>query len=124
VIGGLPLTICLLAILWLSMKTLGTGITAAKNRSEAEEFALWCVGATIFAHAITFLSISYFDQISMFFWGLLGGLTGFLVITTDPEKLEDPSEGRHNEEPEFPEMDTTRTWGLGRHRISAGRGSE
>jgi hypothetical protein len=50
-----------------------------EHQNTASQHALWCLGAVFFAHAITFLSISYFDQIYVFFWGLLGGLTGFLT---------------------------------------------
>lgn len=118
VIGGLPLTICLLVIIRRSMKDLGNGIREADERNEEAEFALWCVGSTIFAHSITFLSISYFDQISVFFWGLLGGLTGFLIL---------PENGKHRtatldhdpDDSEYPRMDSTGRWGIGRHSPNA-----
>lgn len=114
VIGGLPLTICLLAIIWRSLKELGQGIRKAAERSEEEEFALWCVGSTIFAHSITFLSISYFDQISMFFWGLLGGITGFLIrFDTGKHQPAAPDSGQ--DDSEDPRMDSTGSWGIGRH---------
>ncbi|MCB1131937.1 MAG: hypothetical protein KDN05_12465, partial [Verrucomicrobiae bacterium] len=114
VIGGLPLTICLVAIIRRAMKDLGSGIREAGERSEEEEFALWCVGSAIFAHSITFLSISYFDQISMFFWGLLGGLTGFLALP-DARRIENGDTGRDEVEPQTPRLDPTGRWGIGRH---------
>lgn len=114
VIGGLPLTICLVAIIRRSMKDLGRGIREAGERSEEEEFALWCVGSTIFAHSITFLSISYFDQISMFFWGLLGGLTGFLVLP-HARKIENVAAGRDEDKPQIPGLDPSGRWGIGLH---------
>lgn len=78
VTGGIGLTALLGVVLWKSFKVVGAELDHhAENRSD-RGFAVWCLGSTILAHALTFLSISYFDQIHVFFWGLVGGLTGML----------------------------------------------
>ena len=92
VTGGFPLIFCLLAIQWKSFKLIGkTSLEIGESDSKIE-FSLWCVGAVLFAHGITFLSISYFDQMYVFFWILIGGLTGFLNldgISNSSEEVED-----------------------------------
>ena len=34
----------------------------------SHRFMIWCLGAGLFAHACTSLSVAYFDQSMMFFW--------------------------------------------------------
>jgi hypothetical protein len=73
----------LIAIQWKSFRLISARMRDLQESDTALQHALWCLGAVLFAHAITFLSISYFDQIYVFFWGLLGGLTGFLTPPKD-----------------------------------------
>ena len=40
----------------------------------------WCLTATLMTHAVTFLSISYFDQMGVFFWALLGAIPVWMRI--------------------------------------------
>jgi hypothetical protein len=74
VIGGLPLALTLLAIQMKSFRLMGRRMAYC-----ADEFWIWCLGSALFSHMVTFLTISYFDQIYVFYWGLLGGLTGFIT---------------------------------------------
>ncbi|MEO7339327.1 MAG: hypothetical protein ABI073_00455 [Luteolibacter sp.] len=76
VTSGLPLALCLLMIQWKSFKMLSNGLR--QTAGTPDEFRYWCLGAAFFAHGVTFLSISYFDQMYVFFWVLVGGMTGFL----------------------------------------------
>lgn len=79
VIGGLPLVISLIAIVWKCFRVVGASLTGEDGGDERDGFTRWCVGACLFAHAITFLSISYFDQMYVFYWMLVGGLSGFVL---------------------------------------------
>lgn len=83
VTSGLALVACLLAIQWKSFRLISNRMSELENSNPALQYSLWCLGSVLFAHAVTFLSISYFDQIYVFFWGLLGGLTGFLTPPED-----------------------------------------
>jgi hypothetical protein len=74
VIGGLPLALTLVAILFKAFGLLGRRMKALRKEHDASEFALWCVGASIAAHAITFISISYFDQMFVLFYFLVGAV--------------------------------------------------
>ncbi len=90
VMGGLPLLIALVVIQWKTFAILYKRTEELRAVNSPEEFGLWCLGSTMFAHAVTFLSISYYDQIYVFFWGLIGGLAGF--IATGEKESSDKSD--------------------------------
>jgi hypothetical protein len=72
VIGGLPLMLCLIAIFWKCFVMLGRRIRQLRKERDPQEFFLWCVGCSLFSHAITCLTISYFDQLLVFFYMTVG----------------------------------------------------
>jgi hypothetical protein len=78
--GGLALTCVLVAIQWRSFQLLGREIRQGSTQSDRENFRLWCLGSALAAHAVTFLSISYFDQMHVFYWVLIGGMSGFIGL--------------------------------------------
>lgn len=116
VMSGFGVIICLLVIQWRSFRILSERMRELRGSDPAAEFDLWCIMSIFIAHAVTFLSISYFDQVYVFFWGLLGGLAGFLL----------PSEDEEPEEDELPPADLRPlVWGRGRAAIrSTGAGPE
>ena len=44
------------------------GARRSQIHRRANGFMMWCLGAGLFAHACTSLSVAYFDQSMMFFW--------------------------------------------------------
>lgn len=87
VTGGLALPAMLMAIQWRSFSILGNQILgghAMMRRDTRENFHLWCLVSALAAHAVTFLSISYFDQMHVFFWVLIGGVSGFVIPASSP----------------------------------------
>ncbi len=68
VIGGLPLLLALIAILWFGFRLLGRRMRLLRRVRSPDEFILWCVGSTLFAHTVTFLTVSYFDQVFVLFY--------------------------------------------------------
>lgn len=81
--GGLALTGALIAIQWRSFRLLGHDIMRGPydwRRGNVEKFRLWCLASALAAHTVTFLSISYFDQMHVFYWVLIGGLSGFIGL--------------------------------------------
>jgi hypothetical protein len=81
--GGLGLTGALLAIQWRSFRLLGHEIMRSPYTGKSEnreKFRLWCLASALVAHAVTFLSISYFDQMHVFYWVLIGGMSGFIGL--------------------------------------------
>lgn len=76
VIGGLPLMLALIMIIHLSLRNLLNHIGIVPGEDKPHEFALWCLGTALFAHALSFISISYFDQMYALFYLLVGGIAG------------------------------------------------
>lgn len=99
VIGGLPLLFCLIALQWNSFKRIGSRIVEMRVLGDNREFSLWCVGAALFAHSVTFLSISYFDQMYVFFWIIVGSLPAILSKLPAEEESEIYDSSENCEEP-------------------------
>lgn len=74
VLGGLPLLLTLLAMFWSSFRQLGRTMRSLRLAGSPEEFTLWCAGSALFAHALTFFTISYFDQVYVFFYALVASV--------------------------------------------------
>jgi hypothetical protein len=51
-----------------AFKWVGIVYRAHFDQSRADSFMIWCLGAGLFAHATTSISVSYFDQSMVFFW--------------------------------------------------------
>jgi hypothetical protein len=79
--GGLLLLICFVVILVKAFNALGRGMQPLRKAGEPIEYALWCVGASLMAHCVTFLSISYFDQSSVVLALVLGMVPGLCVAS-------------------------------------------
>jgi hypothetical protein len=47
---------------------------------DSERFMIWCIGASLFSHAISALSIAYFDQSQIFFWLSVAALSSLLAV--------------------------------------------
>lgn len=84
VIGGLPVVICLILLITKSLKHIGIRYKTLEQNNNQECFMLWIAGASLFAHAITFLSVSYYDQMFVMFYFLIGAIT---ALVTNEENL-------------------------------------
>lgn len=60
--GGLPLMLLFIAILVKGFSFVGQSLQQAADLSSDARFMIWAFGASLFSHAATFLSVSYFDQ--------------------------------------------------------------
>jgi len=76
VIGGLALMLIFIAILFKAFQLLGAKMRSVRGDGTSAEFILWCVGATLFAHCVTFFAIGYFDQSYVFLFLLVGSVPG------------------------------------------------
>jgi hypothetical protein len=85
VTGGLGLTLSLVAILVVSFRMLGRGMAVLREKGDPDEVVLWCAGAALAAHALSFVSISYFDQMYAFFYLLVGSIPGLVASALDSE---------------------------------------
>lgn len=68
VVAGLPAMLAVIAILAVCFRWIGIIIRLLKDADNQESFVVWCLGAGLFAHAATSISVSYFDQSLVFFW--------------------------------------------------------
>lgn len=65
IMGGVPLVIIFMIILWIGFKYVGECIRRTDMEKKSKFFA-WCLGSSLFAHVVTFLGVSYFDQSYLF----------------------------------------------------------
>lgn len=78
--GGLVGLLLCVAMILTGFRWVGAAI---RNTEEpGRQFAIWCLGATLFAHAGTCIAVTYFDQSMMFLWltiAAIGSLHSALV---------------------------------------------
>ncbi len=79
VTGGLPLMVLFIAILAKTFQLLGRQLMAMRSARDPREFMSWCFGAALFAHCITFLSVTYFDQSYASYCLLIGAVPGHCI---------------------------------------------
>jgi hypothetical protein len=60
--GGVVTMALYIAIVSACFGGVGVATRAFKRRSATDSFYVWSLGAALFAHTITFLSVTYFDQ--------------------------------------------------------------
>ena len=66
VVGGLPLMVIFLAVLWRTFACIGDAVRGLGKSNPKEAYLVWTVGAALFAHVATMISVSYFDQSRLF----------------------------------------------------------
>jgi hypothetical protein len=65
--GGLPLMFLFIGLLAICFSYVGRQVHSTNLRKQ-DRFLLWTLGSALFAHAATFISVSYFDQSLMFLY--------------------------------------------------------
>jgi hypothetical protein len=83
VMGGLPCLLLFVGILFKAFQTLGRRMRTLRAEKSHLEFVLWTVGASLFAHCFTFLSIGYFDQSYVPLNMLLGSVVGLCAVSRE-----------------------------------------
>jgi hypothetical protein len=74
VIGGLPLMISFMAVLVVAFRFVGKALRANAGAPLEKRFMLWTLGAVLFGHAATFISVTYFDQSIVFYLLVLAAI--------------------------------------------------
>ncbi len=69
VIGGVPLLVCLLWIVYRSFKLLNN--QSSSQAGDSDLFQVWCSTCALAAFCISALTISYYDQVYVFFYLLI-----------------------------------------------------
>ncbi len=103
VIGGLPLMILFIAILVRGFSFVGQTLRHTADLTPKSEFMIWALGASLFAHVTTFVSVSYFDQSFLFIYltlALIGSMQSAVAKVqvaeiAHPYELAGKFENRH-----------------------------
>jgi hypothetical protein len=69
--GGMGSLILFVVILVKSFQKLGMALKTARESLPESEAVFWCMGCVLFAHVMTFFSVSYWDQMNVVWWGTL-----------------------------------------------------
>ncbi len=85
--GGLLSLILFVVLLVYCFKTIGTRLKEIDPAEFPKKFAVWCLGVSLFSHITAFTSVSYFDQIIVFWYLLLAMIAGLAVSRSRRDNL-------------------------------------
>jgi hypothetical protein len=92
--GGLLAILLVLAIIRRCLADVIEHVNDEEGEdAHGEKFMIWCVGASLFSHAVSGLSIAYFDQSQTFFWLSVATLSSLIAVhgrAAAREPLPDP----------------------------------
>jgi len=71
--GGLLALMLFIALIARCFQRVGRALRVLEDRAMGLKIAPWCLGCTLFAHCVAFISVRYFDQ-NVFFWYVLLGM--------------------------------------------------
>jgi hypothetical protein len=115
--GGL---LSLLLFLWLIVMCFKTVGKAMRNRSDGDgetRFLIWSMGCALVAHVASFFSVSYFDQITIYWYLLIGMIAALIThnihVVADEKSQPDPT-GRSR----FAHFKPRSAVGVSRHAVS------
>jgi hypothetical protein len=94
--GGLLAMLLVIWILLVAFRWVGRIHDNRLEKWPSQSFMIWCVGACLFAHAVTSVSVAYFDQSMLYFWLSIAVISSvFSIVRLDegsgesaPEALE------------------------------------
>ncbi|MEO5715662.1 MAG: hypothetical protein ABIT37_19440 [Luteolibacter sp.] len=103
VTGGFPAMLLVLLMMACAFKWVGKVHDQRIESHPEQSFMIWCVGATLFAHAVNSLSVAYFDQSMLYFWLSVAVISSiYSVIQLEPE-TDDGEDLEDDDEEEDPE---------------------
>lgn len=68
IFGGLPLMFMFIAIIFKGFSFVGLSLQRISDLPRKSRFLLWSFGSSLFAHTVTMMSVSYFDQSIIFIY--------------------------------------------------------
>jgi len=69
--GGVVTMLIFIFIIVQSYKTIGKTIRLSNEISKKDRIIIWSLGCALFGHVVSFFSVSYFDQMVVFWYVLL-----------------------------------------------------
>jgi hypothetical protein len=88
--GGFLAVILFIAIIWVAFKWVGDILNARPDLEDRDRFMIWCMGASLFSHVATSVSVAYYDQSYVFFWFSIASIASLAAMIHEPE--EEPDE--------------------------------
>jgi hypothetical protein len=79
--GGFALMSLFILILWTTFRHVGYTVRLEAEARGQNGFFVWSLGASLFAHAATSMSIAYFDQSFMFLYLDLAAITSIWAVS-------------------------------------------
>lgn len=88
--GGLITMLLFILIVVRGFSAVGQTVRAYGQGNFSQTILLWSMGAALFAHCLSFFSVSYFDQIQVFWYFLMAAIsTMYAMAFSIPEKIEE-----------------------------------
>jgi hypothetical protein len=84
--GGLATFVCFIAMISISVGAIGKARKAAEG-DRKQEWSLWLLGVTMFAHCVAYFGISYYDHMQVLWFTFLAAIAvvkGSLVVQPVP----------------------------------------
>lgn len=88
VVGGLPLMLLFIAILYKGFSFVGQTLRQSSELPAESPFMLWGFGAALFAQAVTCIAVSYFDQSILFLYLTLAAISSVYALKTSLSTVE------------------------------------
>jgi hypothetical protein len=73
--GGLPLMLLFIYILVVAFRMVGVALCDSQGEPFEHQYMIWTLGAILFGHAATWMSVSYFDQTVVFLYLILAAIS-------------------------------------------------
>ena len=82
--GGVLLLLMFIACLLIAFQYVGKVLMACRGDAEWKQYTVWALGATLWAHSVAFVSVSYFDQTNVFFFLTLASIGSVRALVDSP----------------------------------------
>jgi hypothetical protein len=89
--GGLPLMLLFMACVWVAFVGVGRALREHSEAPVEDRFLIWTLGAILFGHVTSFLSVSYYDQTVVFFYLLLASIGSIWAVRVKTAEDEAPA---------------------------------
>ena len=77
--GGLVTLILFITSIYVCYKSIGNALKNNELTNDSK-FVLWCMGVCIFSHLISFISVTYFDQMQIYWYMILASISSIACI--------------------------------------------
>ena len=84
VMGGFLAMMLVIAMIWTAFKWVGNILDARPDMEGSDRFMIWCMGASLFAHVGTSVSVAYYDQSYVFFWFSIATISAMRALMYEP----------------------------------------